>query len=67
MGTTVKVERGVAKELEKLKKKMGLKSINSVIEVLIKEHKMRKLDNVFGVDRGRISSFTEEDRLEARS
>ena len=66
MATTVKVERNVARELENLKKKLGLKSINSVISHLIKEYKMHRLNSIFGVDRGKISSFTEEDRIEDR-
>jgi|Deesub1362A_J573_1020465.scaffolds.fasta_scaffold01026_3 hypothetical protein len=66
MATTVKVERDVANELENLKKKLGLRSINSVIEYLIKEYKMRKLNHVFGVDRDKINSFSEEDRIEDR-
>ena len=66
MATTVKVERNVARELENLKKKLGLKSINSVISYLIKDYKMRRLNSIFGVDRGKISSFTEEDRIEDR-
>jgi len=66
MATTVKVEKDVVEELENLKKKLGLKSVNSVISHLIKEYKMRRLDSIFGADRGRISSFTEEDRLEDR-
>jgi hypothetical protein len=66
MATTVKVERNVARELENLKKKLGLKSINSVISHLIREYKMHRLNSIFGVDRGKISSFTEEDRIEDR-
>jgi len=49
-----------------IKKKLGLKSINSVISYLIKDYKMRRLNSIFGVDRGKISSFTEEDRIEDR-
>ncbi|MEZ0345251.1 MAG: hypothetical protein ABWK01_01700 [Infirmifilum sp.] len=66
MKTTVKVERGVAEELKKLKRKLGLRSINDVLVHLIREHRLRGLDSMFGIDRGRISSFTEADRIELR-
>lgn len=59
------MERSVAKELENLKRKLGLRNINEVIELLIREYKARKLEHFFGVDKGRISGF-KEDRVEDR-
>ncbi len=64
MATTIRVSETTSKELENLKRKLGLRSINEVIEFLIKEHRKRKIDEMFRVDR--ISSFTEEDRIEDR-
>lgn len=51
--------------LEALKKRMGLKSYDEVIERLLEEKTNIPAD-MFGVDKGRISKFTEKDRLEDR-
>jgi phage terminase large subunit-like protein len=51
--------------LEALKKQMGLKSYDEVIEWLLAEKAKLPLD-MFGIDKGKISKFTEEDRLEDR-
>ena len=45
--------------------KLGAHSYDEVIQVLLKEYR-RLIDQYFGVDKSRISSFTEEDRLEDR-
>ena len=66
MSTTIKVEENVIRDLKTLKKKLGVRSINKVIEHLIKEYKSKNLEQAFGVDRGKITGFTEEDRLEDR-
>ena len=64
MATTIRIKDSTSKELENLKKKLGLKSLNDVVEFLIKEHRTKRLEKMFGVDN--ISSFTEEDRIEDR-
>lgn len=51
--------------LEALKKRMGVKSYDEVIERLLEEKTNIPAD-MFGVDKGRISKFTEKDRLEDR-
>ncbi len=61
MATTIRIKDSTSKELENLKKKLGLKSLNDVVEFLIKEHRTKRLEKMFGVDN--ISSFTEEDRI----
>lgn len=48
-----------------MKKRMNLKSYDEVIERLL-EDKVGVPSDMFGVDRGRISRFTEKDRLEDR-
>jgi len=63
--TTIQVKRRNLKLLEMLKRNMGAKSYDEVIERLVME-KVGLPADMFGVDKGRISKFTEEDRLEDR-
>jgi phage terminase large subunit-like protein len=65
MSTTIQVKRRNLRLLEALKKQMGLKSYDEVIEWLLAEKAKLPLD-MFGIDKGKISKFTEEDRLEDR-
>jgi predicted CopG family antitoxin len=65
MTTTIQVKRRNLRLLEALKKRMGLKSYDEVIESLL-EKKAGIPSDMFGVDKGRISRFTEKDRLEDR-
>lgn len=51
--------------MEALKKRMGLRSYDEVIEWLLRERANVPSD-MFGVDKGKISRFTEQDRLEDR-
>ncbi len=66
MATTIRVERRVVEELEEIKKKTGLKSLNDVVDFLIRQYKTAKLEQFFGIDKKRISKYTEGDRLEDR-
>ncbi|MBM5805532.1 MAG: VapB-type antitoxin [Candidatus Verstraetearchaeota archaeon] len=63
--TTIQVKRRNLKLLDVLKKKMKAKSYDEVLASLLSE-KLGIEENMFGVDRGKISKFTEEDRLEDR-
>lgn len=63
--TTIQVKRRNLKLLEMLKRSMRAKSYDEVIERLLAE-KVGIPADMFGVDKGRISKFTEEDRLEDR-
>ncbi|MEM2971248.1 MAG: VapB-type antitoxin [Candidatus Bathyarchaeia archaeon] len=65
MSTTIQVKRRNVKLLEILKKRMGVKSYDEVIERLLEE-KTGVPNDMFGIDKGRISKFTEKDRLEDR-
>ncbi|MBO3833306.1 MAG: VapB-type antitoxin [Candidatus Brockarchaeota archaeon] len=65
MTSTIQVKRRNLRLLEALKKRMGLKSYDEVIERLLEEKTNIPAD-MFGVDKGRISKFTEKDRLEDR-
>ena len=66
MSTTIRVSKELARILEEEKKIMGAKSIEEVILMLIKERRKRIARQFFGIDRGKISKFTEEDRLDSR-
>lgn len=65
--STIKVSRSTLEELEVLRETMNAKSIEEVIRRFLIERRRRLLEEVFGVDKGRISPFTEEDRGEDRS
>ena len=65
MPKTIQVRDETYRALERLKRKMKVKTFDEVIERLI----LKELDlpsDMFGVDRGTISPFTEKDRIEDR-
>ena len=64
---TIKVSRSTLAELEDLRKAMKARSIEEVIKKFIIERRRRALEEVFGIDKGRIRAFSEEDRGEDRS
>jgi len=51
--------------LEKLKKDLGSKSYDEVIEKLLLE-RMGASRDMFGIDKGRLTRFKETDRVEDR-
>jgi len=63
---SIQVKETTYKLLEKLKKEMKGKSFSEVIERLIMERKGLKGD-MFGIDRGRLKPYSEEDRMEDRN
>lgn len=63
--TTIQIKRKNLRLLEALKASMGVKSYDEVIERLLLD-KTSIPEDMFGVDKGRISKFMEEDRLEDR-
>ena len=65
--TTIKVTRETLRQLEYLRKCMSERSIEDVIKRLILERRRRILNEAFGLDKGKIRGFTEEDRFENRS
>jgi len=66
MSTTIRVSLRNAKKLEELKRRLGARSIDEVISILIRERRIALAKELFGVDKGRISSFEEKDRLDSR-
>lgn len=67
MSATIRVSKSTLKLLEDLRSKMKAKSIDEVIQKLIIERRSKILNETFGIDKGRISSFSEEDRAEDRN
>jgi len=65
MSTTIQVKKRNLKLLEKLKSQIGARSYDELIEKLVLE-KLGLEGDMFGVDRGKISSFSEKDRMEDR-
>ena len=64
--TTIKVSKATLKMLEHLRKSMKEKSLEGVIRRLIYERRREVLEKVYGIDKGRIKGFGEEDRVEGR-
>ncbi|RLG87060.1 MAG: VapB-type antitoxin [Thermoprotei archaeon] len=65
MPRTIQVRDETYRALEKLKRRLGARSFDEVIEKLV----LRELglpEDMFGVDRGRVSPFSERDRMEDR-
>jgi len=65
MSTTIQVKRRNLRLLEKLKKDLGSKSYDEVIEKLLLE-RMGASRDMFGIDKGRLTRFKETDRVEDR-
>jgi hypothetical protein len=65
--TTVKVSKNTARELAALQHGIHAKTIEETIKILVKKHRRDLLEESFGVDRGKLGSFTEKDRGEDRS
>ena len=65
--TTIRVSKTARELLESLRKKMNAKSLDEAIRLLISRERKMKVDEVFGLDRGRIRPFSGEDRGEDRS
>ena len=66
MVRTIKVRDVTFEMLRKLKEERGFNSMDETITYLLKVHRSARLKETFGVDRGRITSFTREDRAEDR-
>lgn len=64
--TTIKVSRKTLQMLDELKRKLNANSYEDVISKLILEYRRRLVESYFGVDKGRVEAFSEEDRGEDR-
>jgi len=64
--TTIRVSKNTLKILEKLRQKFGAKTLDETLRLLVIQYRKQKLEEVFGVDHGKIKPFLEEDRGEDR-
>ena len=64
--TTIRVSRSTLNMLERLRKKFKVKSLDDTIKALIRQQSKVLIDKAFGLDKGRIRAFSEEDRGEDR-
>ena len=65
--TTVRVSKTTLKMLERLRNKMKAKTLDEAIRLFIEHGRKMKIDEAFGIDKGRITTFSEEDRGEDRN
>lgn len=65
--TTIRVSKGTLKMLERLRQRLGASSLDETIRLFITLQRRQRLDELFGVDKGKIKSFSEEDRGEDRN
>jgi len=52
--------------LEAYKKRINARSLDETIRRLLIERRKALVDSYFGIDKGKISRFSEEDRFEDR-
>lgn len=64
--TTIRISKSTLEMLEDLKRRKKARNYDELIRKLIQEIREKELYDHFGIDRGRISSFREEDRGDAR-
>ncbi|RLI00676.1 hypothetical protein DRO38_06085 [Candidatus Bathyarchaeota archaeon] len=65
--TTVRVSKDTLRMLERFRDKLNAESLDEAIRILIMRQRRAIIDEIFGLDKGRLKSFTEEDRGEDRS
>ncbi|GEM_PF-1719835 len=64
--TTIRISRSTLRMLEDLKRRKKARNYDELIRMIILELRNRKLEAHFGIDKEKISRFTEEDRGDAR-
>ena len=64
--TSIRVRRDTLEMLKAYKERIGVDSFDEAILQLLKNHRRFLADKYYGIDKGKISRFTEEDRLESR-
>ncbi|MBB5252285.1 VapB-type antitoxin [Sulfurisphaera ohwakuensis] len=66
MEKTIKVKETTLEMLKRLKEENNFSSIYDIIMYLIKLYREEKLRKMFGVDKGKITPFTRDDKIEDR-
>ncbi len=64
--TTIRVSKQTAEKLEQIRERIQAESLDEAIQSLIKKQRREILEKSFGIDKGKIKPFTEEDRGEDR-
>ncbi|MEM2896064.1 MAG: VapB-type antitoxin [Candidatus Bathyarchaeia archaeon] len=64
--TTIRVSKDTLRMLEKLRERLGAGSLDETIRRFLLEKRRSRLEEAFGVDRGMVKPFSEEDRGEDR-
>lgn len=65
--TTVRVSKTTLEMLERLRNRMNAKTLDEAIRLFIARGRKMKIDEAFGLDKGRVKPFSEEDRGEDRN
>ena len=65
--TTVRVSKTTLEMLERLRNKMNAKTLDEAIRLFVVRGRKMKIDEAFGLDKGRVKPFSEEDRGEDRN
>jgi len=65
--TTVRVSKTTLEMLERLRDRMKAKTLDDTIRLFIASERKIKIDESFGLDKGKIKPFSEEDRGEDRN
>jgi len=62
--TTIRVSKKTAEVLENLRESIKAESLDEAIQSLVKKQRKAFLEQSFGIDRGKIKPFSEDDRGE---
>jgi len=65
--TTIRVSKNTLKMLERLRRKLGAQTLDETIRLFIMQRRRERLNEVFGIDKGKIKPFMEGDRGENSS
>jgi hypothetical protein len=65
--TTIRVSKKTAEALENIKENLNAKNLDDTIQSLIKQRRKAFLEQMRGIDRGKLKPFSEADRGEDRS
>lgn len=65
--TTVKVSKDTARKLAVLQRRLHKETLDATIQMLVARHRKELIEEAFGADRGRVTTFREADRGEDRS
>jgi predicted RNA binding protein with dsRBD fold (UPF0201 family) len=65
--TTIRVSKGTLKMLERLRRKLRAQTLDETIRLFIARQRRQILEETFGLDKGKIKPFSEEDRGEDRN